>query len=384
MPAAVRRLSLSLSGTFESMPMADLIQWARAARRNGVITVRHPREGTERLICLENGTISACASNDSRDHYGNYLVRLGYCREEDVNRSLQIQRETGVMVGQILVMVEKLTRDDAVTTLTEKTTDNVCDVFLWDEGTFEYDPKPVPPRKMVELSIDPIGVALEGLRRAGAWNSLRIRFHRDSILEATDASFSAAGEYENPRVARIVLPLLDGQRTIGRLCRELPFSEYSVIEAVSELARTGLARTSDVSAAIPRRQRLEENFAEAAAAEKRGDWGTALQILEALDALHWEIPGLAEALPRARVRYKQNLYETAFRPEDVPIVAIGEEAAERLKLTPIDGFVLSRVDGHGTVAEVIRMSALAEMDALRSLKRLLDAGVIRFLPHPRA
>ena len=375
---------MSLAGTFESMSMAELIQWARAARRNGTITVRHPREGTERRICLEGGRISACASNDPRDYFGNYLVRLGYCGEEDVNRSLQIQRETGIMVGQILVMVEKLTRDDAVTTLTEKTMDNVCEVFLWDDGSFEYDPKPLPPRKMVELSIDPIAVVLEGVRRVDLWNGLRIRYHRDSILEAAGTAFSAAGEYENPRVARAVLPLLDGERTIGRICGELPFSEYSVIEAIADLVRSGLARASDVSAALPRRQRLEARFAEAMVAEKRGHWGTAVQILEGLEALHWDIPGLADALPRARVRYKQNLYETAFRPEDVPVVAIGEETLDRLKLTPVDGFVVSKIDGHAAVAEVIRVSALAEMDALRSLKRLLEAKVIDFLPRPRA
>ncbi len=370
---------MSLSGTFESMSMAELIRWARTGRRSGVVTARHPREETERRICLEGGAITACGSSDPRDHYGNYLLRLGYCGEDDVHRALQIQRDTGVMLGQILVMVEKMTRDDAVTTLTEKMTDNVGDLFLWDDGTFAYDPKPAPPRKMVELSIDPIALALEGIRRAEGWNALRIRYHRDSILEATGPSFSA-GEYENPRVARVVLPLLDGERTIGRICGELPFSEYTIIEAISDLARNGLARASDVSAAAPRRQRLEARFAEAMDAENRGRWGTAVQVLEALESLHWEIPGLAEAVPRARVRYKQNLYETAFGPEEAPVVAIAEDRLERLKLSPIDGFLVSRIDGHSDVTEVIRASGRSEMDALRALKRLLDAGVIRVLP----
>jgi hypothetical protein len=235
---------------------------------------------------------------------------------------------------------------------------------------------------MVELAIDPIALALEGIRRAEGWNALRIRYHRDSILEPTGPSFSATGQYENPRVARAVLPLLDGERTIGRICGELPFSEYSVIEAISDLARNGLARASDVSAALPRRQRLEARFAEAMAAEKRGQWGAAVQILEALEELHWDIPGLAEALPRARVRYKQNLYDTAFRSEDVPVVAIAEEVLERLKIPPVDGFLVSHLDGHTTVAEAIRASSLSEMDALRTFKRLLDAGVIRVLPRP--
>jgi hypothetical protein len=374
---------LSLSGTFESMPMGDLVRWTRDGRRSGVIAVRHGREGLERRVCLDGGRIVACASSDPRDYYGSYLVRLGYCGEDDVSRALQIQRETGIMMGQILVMVERLTRDDAVTTLTEKTMDNVGDLFLWEDGVFEYDPKPLPPRKMVELSIEPAAILLEGIRRSEAWNGLRIRYHPESILESTGNPFSAAGEYENPRVARIVLPLLDGERTIGRLCRELPFSEYSIIQAAAGLVRNGLARTSDATAATNRRARLEARFAEAAAAEKRGNWGAAVQVLEGLEALHWEIPGLTEALPRARVRFKQSLYETVFPPEHVPVVALDEAAIEKLRLSPIDGFLLTRIDGHVGVTEVIRASALSEMDALRALKRLLDAGVIAVVPRPK-
>ncbi len=369
---------MSLHGTFESMSMADLIQWARTARRTGIITVRNPADNSERKIYLQGGQIVACASNDPRDFYGNYLLRLGYCSEEDVNRALQIQRETGIMVAQILVMVEKITKDDAVATLTEKTMDNICDVFLWDEGNFEYDPRPIEPRKLIEISIDPISVALEGVRRVDGWNQLRIRFHSDLILERTDRLVTAEGEFENARVARAVVALLDGERKVGQLCSELPFSAYSVIEALSDLVKNGLARSSDATIPPNRRERLEEKFSEAMAAERRGNWGMALQILEGLAAMNWDIPGLAEVLPRVQEKFKGNLYETAFRREDVPVVAIGTEALERLTLTPADGFVVSRIDGRLSVAEIVRISSLPEMDALRSLKRLLEAKVIDF------
>jgi len=369
---------LSLVGTFASMSMPDLIQWARTARRTGVITVRNPADGSERRIYLHGGQIVACASNDHRDYYGNYLLRLGYCSEEDVNRALAIQRESGIMVAQILVMVEKISKEDAVATLTEKTIDNICDVFLWDDGSFEYEPKPIEPKKLIEIAIDPISVALEGVRRVDGWNQLRTRFHPDTVLEATGAPFPPHGAFENARVARAVLGYLDGERTFEDVFRELPFSRYTVLEAYSDLSEAGLARASDATAASSRRRRLEAKFAEALVAEKRGNWSTAVQILEGLDALHWDIPGLADALSRARERFKQNVYDTAFRRDDVPVVAIGVDALERLKLTPADGFVVSRVDGRLTVAEVIRISSLTEMEALRSLKRLLEAKVLDF------
>jgi uncharacterized protein DUF4388 len=208
---------LSLSGTFESMSMADLIQWARTAQRTGIITVRNPNGNASRKIYLHAGQIVACASNDPRDFYGNYLQRLGYCSEEDLDRALEIQQETGIMVAQILVMVEKIKLEDAVATLTEKTVDTLCDVFLWEQGTFEYDPRPIEPRKLIEISIDPISVALEGVRRLDGWNQLRTRFQGDAVFEPTGKPFPPESTYESPRVARVVLASLDGERTLDEI-----------------------------------------------------------------------------------------------------------------------------------------------------------------------
>jgi hypothetical protein len=62
----------------------------------------------------------------------------------------------------------------------------------------------------------------------------------------------------------------------------------------------------------------------------------------------------------------------------VPLVAIGMDALQRLTLTPADGFVVSRIDGRLSVADVLRISSLSELDALRTFKRLLGAKVIDF------
>lgn len=358
--------------------MPDLIQWARTARRGGIITVRNPADSSERRIYLHLGQIVACASNDPRDYYGNYLLRLGYCSEEDINRALSIQRETGIMIARILVMVEKLSLEDAVATLTEKTVDNICEVFLWEEGDFAYEQKEIEPTKLVEISIDPISVALEGVRRVDGWNALRTRFPPEAVLDSTGKPFPPAGEFANARVARAVLAQLDGERKVDDVFLELPFSRYLVLEACSDLFAAGLVRPSEAAGEPGRHRRLETKFGEALVAERRGNFGAAVQILEGLEALKSNVPGLAEALARARDRFKRNVYETAFGREDVPVVAIGIEALERLKLTPADGFVVSRIDGRLSVAEVIRISSQTEMDALRSLKRLLEAKVIDF------
>ncbi len=357
--------------------MADLIQWARTARRTGVITVRHPDRSSERRIFFQEGQIVACASNEARDFYGNYLVQLGYCTREDVQRALEIQRETGVMVGAILVMVEKLSRDDAIATLTLKTIDIICDIFLWSDGSFDYDATAFPAAKLISISVDPISIALEGMRRTDRWNELTTRIHTGAVFEASGQVARPGEAVPDSKIAQSVLLLLDGQRNVDDVMERLPFSRYAILEALWELVASGMARPSDVTAAANRQKRWELNVGEARTAGQRGDWDKAVQILEGLSAIKAELPGLADETSRAKERLKRKIFET-IHPADIPIVAIGMDALQRLKLTPADGFILSRIDGRLSVAEVVRISSLSELDALRSFKRLLAAKVIDF------
>jgi hypothetical protein len=158
---------------------------------------------------------------------------------------------------------------------------------------------------------------------------------------------------------------------------KLPFSRYAILEALWELVASGAARASDVTADPNRQKRLDMSFSEALAEGQRGDWGKAVQILEGLSAMRPDFPGLAEEMTRARDRLKREIYET-IHPTDVPVVAIGMDALQGLKLTPADGFVVSRIDGRLSVADVLHISSLSELDALRSFKRLLGAKVIDF------
>jgi hypothetical protein len=55
---------------------------------------------------------------------------------------------------------------------------------------------------------------------------------------------------------------------------------------------------------------------------------------------------------------------------------------QRIALSPVDGFVLSRVDGTLSAREIIQLAAVPAEEAQRSLFGLLCTGVIEYLPLP--
>lgn len=64
--------------------------------------------------------------------------------------------------------------------------------------------------------------------------------------------------------------------------------------------------------------------------------------------------------------------------ERVPLVAVPDTEVRWLGLDHRAGFLLSRVDGEHTLEEIIDVSGMPRLEALKMLTELLDAGAIRF------
>lgn len=64
--------------------------------------------------------------------------------------------------------------------------------------------------------------------------------------------------------------------------------------------------------------------------------------------------------------------------ERVPLVAVPDTEVRWLGLDHRAGFLLSRVDGSHTLEEIIDVSGMPRLEALKMLTELLDAGAIRF------
>src|SRR5512140_2227596 len=99
------------------MAMPDLVQWARTAQRTGVLRLRDD-SGKEVNVVLADGRIVFSSTNAKRETYGAYLQHLGFCTAEDVEAALEISRRTGAMFAGVLVHEKKLSREQAIETLT--------------------------------------------------------------------------------------------------------------------------------------------------------------------------------------------------------------------------------------------------------------------------
>jgi hypothetical protein len=101
--------------------------------------------------------------------------------------------------------------------------------------------------------------------------------------------------------------------------------------------------------------------------------------LEILDQLYRQFPG-DESLRRLTAEAEAAFIEKAYRhylpPAKIPTLAKPIDVLESEKLSPSEFFLLSRIDGRWDVKSIIQIAPLREADAIRTLKRMRENGVI--------
>jgi hypothetical protein len=359
------------------MSMADLIQWGRTAQRTGLLELKDEQGKTIRVV-FRDGRIVFSSTNVKAERFPGYLVFLGLCSREDAEAAFRVQEATGDSMASVLVQQGKITTEQAISTLTEKTIEDVCEVFLWPDGSFHFEPGTDGMKSSVTINIDPIPVVWEGLLRAEVWSRMNAQIHLSSVFDTTDDPFPASKKWEDARIARHVLSQIDGSTTVGDLVDRLPFSRFKVFRAISELLAHQVIRLADVTAVIDRDKRLGRKIEGARAAAGAGRWSEAIEMLQGLVSANPDRPEIAQQLETMAREFEQSVREHNFTKDDVPVVTIGPDALSRLNINPAEGFLLSRVDGRTTIGGILKITPIGELEGLRAFKRLLTAKVIDF------
>src|SRR5689334_22855532 len=162
---------MALSGNLKTMLPGDLLQWLSLGQKTGTLVVSNSR--VEKKIFFRNGRVISSASNDPREYLGQFLMSHGYLTEPELTKGMEVQRQSGILLGKILVMINVITEEDLQRLMRRKAEEEIYDVFLWNEGQFEFREDEVPQNEMIPLQIDVTGIIMEGTRRIDEWSRIR-------------------------------------------------------------------------------------------------------------------------------------------------------------------------------------------------------------------
>jgi hypothetical protein len=375
---------LGITGNLKTMQLGELFQWLSLGSKTGTLLING--HGVEKRIYFQDGRIASTSSSDQREYLGHFLVSNGFITEDELKMAMEVQEESQILLGKILVMINAIAEADLLRLMRKKAEESIYDVFLWTEGNFEFVDGEMPDQKMVPLSLDVTGIVMEGMRRYDEWQLIRQRVPDSSVVPdiVRPLDIEKLGDRE-----KLIIPYLDGQRSIEEIALQTHNAEFVVSKLVAEGLRTGSMRLSEVRrapAAVPMPAGGSEvdHFLQRGRAQLKDDPYAAYRLFKVAHELDQADGRTSEAMRDAERAIKAALDRDGVSGERVPELAIALQALTKRAFTPHEGFVLSRINGQWDVKSIMKISPMKELDVLMIFQKLLKDGVIRWKEKPGA
>jgi hypothetical protein len=380
---------MSVSGNLKTMLPGDLLQWLSLGQKTGTLCVRN--KGTEKKIFFRNGRVISSASNDPREYLGQFLMSHGYITEPELMKAMEVQAQSRILLGKILVMIDVITEEDLQRLMRLKAEEEIYDIFLWNEGDFQFADDDLPQMEMIPLQVDVTGLIMEGTRRVDEWNRIHTLIGHEGLIPNIVKEIPEE-ELEDD-AQRTVINAIDGKRSLAELVLESRSSSFNVASTVFHLTREGYVKLTDPTIVVlPTAPKTDpdsapfEEFSEddeivsliaRAQQSMRGrEYEKAQRLLKAAENLDPNHQRVRNAIKGAEAAILSDLRGQGLHDSKVPRVAKPLEEITQMNFTPNEGFMLSRINGQWDLGSLIKISPIREPDAMLIFYKLWRDGII--------
>jgi len=345
---------MSVTGNLRTMAFGDLLQWLASSGKTGTLVI----EGNEctKKVYLRAGAVAAVASDNPRDMLGYYLVGWGFLNEGQLAHAIAMQDEIGAMLGEVVVKLGYLNREDVDYLICVRTEESVFDLMCWEEGSFRFLDDDLPKPSTLEVRIPIDHLLFEGARqrdeRARARALVPDARH---VPVAVPERLPEAGNDEE----RDIVAAIDGRRSIEQIALVCRLPEHSVFSFIFRCVESRSLRVDPPS---------EER--DARPGQSHAPWSELvreirvllegerlLDALRLLERLIEKYSSQQEAVMHATLveaEIQRRLDGGPLQPGTRLAPAVSLRELMRLDCDPAESFVLSRVSPEREVRDVLR------------------------------
>ncbi|MFZ2492950.1 MAG: DUF4388 domain-containing protein [Thermoanaerobaculia bacterium] len=374
---------MALSGNLQTMLPGDLLQWLSLGQKTGTLVLANER--VEKKIFFRNGRVISSASNDPREYLGQFLMSHGYLTEPELKKAMEVQLQSGILLGKILVMIDVISEPDLQRFMRLKAEEEIYDIFLWKDGEFYFVDNELPQMEMVPLQVDVTGIIMEGTRRVDEWGRIREVIPHEGVIPSLEKPIDMT---ELEEVEEQIVRAIDGKRSIAEIVLESRSSAFVVSSTIATFMRRGSAKTVDPLADKPKEQHAEApaHFDEdeeiaalvkaAQKALKGRDYEKTQRLLRAAQNLDPNHPTVRTAIKNAESVILRELRMQGLLDTKVPQVSRTIEEITTMNFSPNEGFILSRINGQWDIGSLVKISPIRETDAMLIFYKLWKDGII--------
>lgn len=370
---------MGIVGNLRTMQLEELLQWLSQSKKNGTLEIVHGK--TEKKVFFKDGLIMSSASNKPEEYLGHFLVSHGLINEAQLNRAVELQEQSRTLLGMILVKNGAIAERDLTRMLRLKAEESIYDIFSWAEGDFRFLDDTLPESAMVPMRMDVTGIVMEGVQRVDEWRRIRQVIPDENMIPVAIVDLSSVPDL-GPGERRI-LALVDDQITIGEMREQTHVTEFQICKLFFDQYQAGHVKLvklrsggGGASGALTAAALIETGRA----LMKEGDFDSSLRHLRAAKALEPDNQDAQQVLTQAEKKIREYIEKSGVTLVSIPQVTATMEQLTSSQLSPSEGFMLTRINGTYDIQSILKITPMAQLDALMLFWKLAQVGYIRLLP----
>jgi len=373
---------MAIHGTLTTMSVPDLLQFLAVGRKTGSLKLISGR--VVKQIHFEDGVIVGSFSNDPNEYFGQVLIHYGKLTEARLQEAMEVQRQEGGRLGEILISKGIVAEADVLEILRTRTLEIIYDLFLWNEAQFEFFDNDPFSADMIRINVQPTSVIMEGIYRLDEWSRYRELIPSDRcIMELVPGWTKSLGVSKE---VRMILYFLEKRITVAEICYNMHSSAFHVYAQLHQLVSDGVARVAGEAPKPPEPADDPANLPTTVsellwAARSEYDEGKpelALPLIHKILEQEPKNAGAQALLPVAEEALVKQIYATDFSRQAVPKLLVPLETMAFDNIGSQEGFMLSRINGEWDIESILSICPFRDADSLQMIKGLRDKGVIGF------
>ncbi len=237
-----------IRGDVDVLGIANLLQMLSNNGCEGYLTIA--QEGQRKVIEFTSRGIRLVSGARRTNPLGEILLRTGKITRDQLDDLLARQRKTGKPLGEIVAENGILAQSVIEGALREQVAEEIYDLFTWLDATFEFatlgGSEPPPDQGLlatVVLDQTVMSIMLEAARRVDELTRIQAVIP-DVRLVAERLELPAS--LDDPGLDRDateeILPLVDGEKTVGEIIDESLYPKFTVLRTLYGLAQRGVVK----------------------------------------------------------------------------------------------------------------------------------------------
>jgi tetratricopeptide (TPR) repeat protein len=231
---------MAIKGSLKEAGLADVCQLLSIGLKTGCLSVTDRSRFGQ--IYFDRGRITFASIINRRDRLGDLLVREGAVSHEQLAGAVDEQaRGADRRLGEILLERGDIDAETLNACIRKQIEEAVYYLFTWRRGDFYFEPGRAPESGEILISVNPETLLLEGARRIDEWTVIEKKIPSLDLVFAVDRGHIEATQAPLTREQRVLLPLLDGRRSVQELAEGTGLGEFDTGKALYGLIQAGFA-----------------------------------------------------------------------------------------------------------------------------------------------